>query len=140
MCGGNDASVNVSVYYKDSALELVRNLSVLAPKSDGFSVGSTTVSSGKNVTVYGLAQCWEFVNGSACRECLADAATRIASCATKGEEGRALNSGCYLRYSTQKFYNNSTSDAAPAGNHGELYGPSLVLSQLSVCLVHNEKC
>ena len=80
-------------------MQLVRNLSVEAPKKDGFFVGS--VSRG-NVSVYGLAQCWELVNGSACEGCLANAVYRITSCLPK-EEGRVLNAGCYLRYSTEKF-------------------------------------
>jgi len=101
-------------------LELVRNLSEVAPKNDGFGVGSVER---KNVSVYGLAQCWEFVNGSACKKCLADAATRIASCAT--QEGRALSAGCYLRFSADKFYNNSTDVVAISGNHGQLYYLSL---------------
>ncbi|XP_061355013.1 cysteine-rich receptor-like protein kinase 3 [Gastrolobium bilobum] len=112
VCATSDFSGNSSVY-EANALELVRNLSFLAPKNDGFFVGSLDR---KNVSVYGLAQCWEFVNGTACKNCLQDAVTRIGSCTTK-DEGRALNAGCYLRYSTQKFYYNSTNDV-PAGNHG----------------------
>ncbi|XP_027921931.1 cysteine-rich receptor-like protein kinase 3 isoform X1 [Vigna unguiculata] len=108
----NSVGANSSRIYKANALELVRNLSEVAPKNDGFLVGSV---GRKNVSVYGLAQCWEFVNGSACKKCLADAATRVSSCAT--QEARALNAGCYLRYSAQKFYNNST-DVATSGNHG----------------------
>ena len=71
-------------------MALVLNLSEVAPKSDGFFVGSVER---KNVRVYGLAQCWEYVNGSACERCLADAVTRIGSCAT--QEARVLNAGCY---------------------------------------------
>lgn len=96
-------------------LELVRNLSQLAPKNDGFFVGSVER---RNVSVYGLAQCWEFVNGSACEKCLANAVARVASCQT--QEGRALNGGCYLRYSANKFYNNSTDVVVIAGHRGEL--------------------
>lgn len=102
VCGAKDFGGNKTIFGAN-AVELVRNLSVQAVKNDGFFVGS--VSRG-NVSVYGLAQCWEFVNGSACENCLENAVSRIASCTPK-EEGRALNAGCYLRYSTQKFYNNS---------------------------------
>ena len=131
VCGTNVSSKNSnnisdgahsSGIYKANALELVRNLSEVAPKNDGFLVGSVER---KNVSVYGLAQCWEFVNGSACKKCLADAAKRIASCAT--QEGRALNAGCYLRFSAHKFYNNST-DVAISGNHGQLYSLSISMS------------
>ncbi|KAL2344361.1 hypothetical protein Fmac_005646 [Flemingia macrophylla] len=110
MCGNNITNSNI---YKANALELVRNLSDVAPNNDGFFVASVERH---NVTVYGLAQCWQSVNGSACRTCLADAVARISSCRTL--EGRALNAGCYLRYSSLKFYNNST-DLATAAKHGK---------------------
>ena len=93
---------------------LVRNLSVEAPKNDNFFVGF--VNEGY-ITVYGLAQCWESVSGSACEDCLAKAVSNIGSCTPK-EEGRVLNAGCYMRYSTQKFYYNS-SDLVGGHNHGE---------------------
>lgn len=121
VCGTSEFSGNRNVY-EDNALELVRNLSLLAPKNDGFFVGSVNRN---NVSVYGLAQCWESVNGSACKNCLADAVTKIGSCAPR-EEGRALNAGCYLRYSMQKFYYNSSNDS-PAANHGELILFPLIL-------------
>ncbi|XP_023914600.2 cysteine-rich receptor-like protein kinase 3 isoform X2 [Quercus suber] len=91
---------------------LARNLSVEAPKNDNFFVGF--VNKGY-ITVYGLAQCWESVSGSACEDCLAKAVSNIGSCTPK-EEGRVLNAGCYMRYSTQKFYYNS-SDLVGGHNH-----------------------
>ncbi|KAH9708783.1 cysteine-rich receptor-like protein kinase 3 [Citrus sinensis] len=115
VCGSKDFGGNNTVFGAN-AIELVRNLSVQAVKNDGFFVGSVTFSKG-NVSVHGLAQCWEFVNGSACENCLENAVSRIASC-TQKEEGRVLNAGCYLRYSTQRFYNNSGPDPVP-GNGGD---------------------
>ncbi|WRX15282.1 Protein kinase domain - like 10 [Theobroma cacao] len=113
VCNTSDVASSNQTVFRDYVLQLVRNLSVEAPKNDGFFVGS--VSRG-NVSVYGLAQCWELVNKSACESCLANAVSRIRSCLPK-EEGRALNAGCYLRYSTEKFYYNST--APPViGNRG----------------------
>ncbi|KAI9111857.1 hypothetical protein K1719_017547 [Acacia pycnantha] len=104
VCGSKDFGGNQSVY-EANTMELVRNLSVEAPKNDRFFAGFVRRS---NVTVYGLAQCWEFVNGSACERCLAEAVKNISSCTPK-EEGRVLNAGCFMRYSTQKFYDNITS-------------------------------
>ncbi|XP_034201096.1 cysteine-rich receptor-like protein kinase 3 isoform X2 [Prunus dulcis] len=120
VCGRTGFGGNQSVF-KDNALRLVRNLSFVAPKNDGFSVGF--VGQG-NETVYGLAQCWEFVNGSACEECLADTVVRIGSCPPKAE-GRVLNAGCYLRYSTQKFYSNNTSTDAAGNGEKKQLGPLL---------------
>ncbi|KAH7515693.1 hypothetical protein FEM48_Zijuj10G0053600 [Ziziphus jujuba var. spinosa] len=103
VCAKDDFGGNLTVW-KANVMELVRNLSLVAPKNDGFSVGLVNL---RNVSVYGLAQCWELVNGSFCEECLADAVKEISSCSSK-QEGRVLNAGCYLRFSPQKFYYNST--------------------------------
>ncbi|XP_027362827.1 cysteine-rich receptor-like protein kinase 3 [Abrus precatorius] len=112
VCGAKEFSGNWSVY-KANTEELVRSLSLEAPKNDGFFVGYVSL---RNVTVYGLAQCWKFVNGRACQNCLANAVTRIDSCASK-EEGRVLHAGCYLRYSTHVFYNHSN-NISPQVNQG----------------------
>ena len=114
VCAAQDFVGNGTVF-SANVNQLVRNLSVEAPKFDGFSVGF--VNNG-NITVYGLGQCWKFVNGSDCEECLANAVSKIGSCTPK-EEGRVLNTGCYLRYSTQKFYYNSTDQPVGKSNQGE---------------------
>ncbi|KAK9010800.1 hypothetical protein V6N11_043668 [Hibiscus sabdariffa] len=54
--------------------------------------------------VFALAQCWESVPFEGCRECLQKAAMAVKGCLPKAE-GRGLNTGCYLRYSTEKFFN-----------------------------------
>ncbi|KAL5540095.1 hypothetical protein UlMin_043166 [Ulmus minor] len=105
VCGNGSFGGNLTVF-RDNIVELVRNLSVQAIKNDGFFVDSLNRG---NITVFGLAQCWEFVTGTACEDCLADSIKKIGSCAPN-VEGRVLNAGCYMRYSTQKFYDNSTSD------------------------------
>ncbi|XP_030499566.2 cysteine-rich receptor-like protein kinase 3 [Cannabis sativa] len=113
LCSNGDFSGNRTVF-RDNVLKLVRNLSIEAPNNDGFFVG--LVNQG-NISVFGLAQCWEFVTGTACGKCLAASVENVTSCAPK-EEGRILNAGCYLRYSTKKFYDNSTSSASGQGNGG----------------------
>ncbi|GMH20725.1 hypothetical protein Nepgr_022567 [Nepenthes gracilis] len=100
VCGSDDFGGNQTIF-KDNIVRLVKNLSTQAVNNSGFFDGSVTKN---NVTVYGLAQCWEFVNRSSCWACLANAVSRISSCQSK-VEGRALNAGCYMMYSTQKFYN-----------------------------------
>ncbi|MCL7046470.1 hypothetical protein MKW94_008311, partial [Papaver nudicaule] len=107
--GGGDLSV-----YKENTIELVRNLSMEAQKNNGYSVGF--VKRG-NVSVYGLVQCWTFVNETSCSKCLENATAVISSCLPK-EEGRVLNAGCYLRYSPEKFYNNSTTTPSAGGGGG----------------------
>ena len=113
VCATKDVTSSNQTVFRANVMQLVRNLSVEAPKKDGFFVGS--VSRG-NVSVYGLAQCCELVNGNACEGCLANAIYMITLCLPK-EEGRALNAGCYLRYSTEKFYYNSNAPSV-VGNRG----------------------
>ncbi|KAK4282379.1 hypothetical protein QN277_013763 [Acacia crassicarpa] len=54
--------------------------------------------------VYALAQCWKTLRSDECGICLRKAAREVREC-FPNLEGRALNAGCYLRYSTHKFYN-----------------------------------
>ncbi|KAK1552716.1 hypothetical protein Q3G72_022269 [Acer saccharum] len=116
VCGKTEFGSGNKTVFGDNAIELVRNLSAEAVKNDGFFVGSVSRS---DVSVFGLAQCWEpltAMNVSACEDCLLNAVSRIRSCIPM-EEGRALNAGCYLRYSTQRFYYNS-SDPVPVNGGG----------------------
>lgn len=87
--------------------EIVGNVSLQARRNHGFAVGSASLL---NSTVYALAQCWENLNHSLCSSCLDSAASEILSC-SPATEGRALYAGCFIRYSTELFWNvnNSTS-------------------------------
>ncbi|XP_030961107.1 cysteine-rich receptor-like protein kinase 3 [Quercus lobata] len=129
VCGAQEFVGNGSVF-SANVNQLVMNLSVEAPKFDGFSVGFVTK---ENVTVYGLAQCWEFVNGSDCEYCLANAVSNISSCTPK-EEGRVLNTGCYLRYSTEKFYYNST-EPVRNSNQGSKLAITLAATSSALALL-----
>ncbi|XP_077253588.1 cysteine-rich receptor-like protein kinase 3 [Tasmannia lanceolata] len=114
VCGNQTEFSGNQTAFAENAAEVVRNLSIEAPKNNGFFVGFV---GGGNSTAYGLAQCWEFLNTSSCGRCLENAASSIGSCLPRGE-GRALNSGCYMRYSTQRFYNNSGNATTSGGSNG----------------------
>lgn len=114
VCGVRDFHGNRTAF-ASNVVGLMRNLSFEAQKNDGFSVGF--VDKG-NSTAYGLVQCWKSINASSCERCLENAVEKVGSCLPK-EEGRVLNAGCYLRYSIQKFYNNSATDSS-GGGQGEL--------------------
>lgn len=66
----------------------------------GFGVAE---AKGAAETVYAMAQCWKTVSKEGCRACLQKAGDETRGCVPK-REGRGLNAGCYLRYSTVKFY------------------------------------
>ncbi|CAO2190668.1 unnamed protein product [Urochloa humidicola] len=89
-----------------------------APESRGFGAGSA--SSG-GATAFALAQCWESLNATACAQCLRAASNAVAACAPAAE-GRALFTGCYLRYSTRRFWNvNATAGSGSSGNNGVVW-------------------
>ncbi|KAL1808260.1 hypothetical protein ACET3Z_025250 [Daucus carota] len=109
---GKDEFVGDQSLFRSNVVELVRNLSFQGAKNDGFYAGDVRRG---NLSVFGLAQCWEFVKRRDCQRCLADSVSRIGACLPK-DQGRVLNSGCYMRYSTQRFYNNSGDGEAPVRN------------------------
>ncbi|XP_009392180.2 cysteine-rich receptor-like protein kinase 3 [Musa acuminata AAA Group] len=110
ICSDQEFTGNTTAFTENTK-NLVKKLSTEAPRNDGFLVGSVEAG---NSSVYGLGQCWEFVNKSSCEKCLLNARKTINSCIPK-QEGRVLNSGCYMRYSISRFYNNSGTDAAGGG-------------------------
>ncbi|KAL3526076.1 hypothetical protein ACH5RR_014448 [Cinchona calisaya] len=77
--------------------ELIENVSVAALMNGGYAVRELN-------GVYGLAQCWKTLSKQGCKECLAKASRNVKGC-LPSMDGRGLNAGCYLRYSSQKFYN-----------------------------------
>ncbi|RZR86421.1 hypothetical protein BHM03_00013620 [Ensete ventricosum] len=110
ICSDQEFAGNTTAFTENTK-NLVKKLSTEAPRNDGFLVASVEAG---NSSVYGLGQCWEFVNKSSCDKCLLNARKTINSCIPK-QEGRVLNSGCYMRYSISRFYNNSGTDAAGGG-------------------------
>lgn len=113
ICSNQSFTGNTTAF-AENAKKLAKKLSAVVPRKNGFLVRSVGVG---NSTVYGLGQCWEFVNRSSCQKCLFNARMKIDSCIPK-QEGRVLNAGCYMRYSTTKFYNNSGNDTAEGGELG----------------------
>jgi hypothetical protein len=66
--------------------------------------------------VYALAQCWKSVGSDGCKECLEKAGKAVINECFPKREGRGLNAGCYLRYSTEKFYNDNGQAQNGRGN------------------------
>lgn len=93
---------------------VISNVTSDALRSRGFfAVGSASDS---NSQAYALAQCWENLNETLCSSCLNAAASSIVSC-TPAVEGRALYAGCYMRYSTELFWNVNQTASNSSGDH-----------------------
>lgn len=56
------------------------------------------------MAVHGLATCWKTLDRDRCSACLAKAASASLSC-LPSTQGRAVNSGCFLRYADYDFTN-----------------------------------
>ena len=90
---------------------VISNVTATAVADGGYGVAEME---GGAVGVYVLAQCWKTVNSSGCRACLEKAGNEVRGC-LPAKEGRGLITGCYLRYSTEKFYGD---EEESKGGHG----------------------
>ncbi|CAI9300086.1 unnamed protein product [Lactuca saligna] len=61
-------------------------------------------SGGGNESVFVMAECWRTLSPADCRKCLENASAAISKC-LPSSEGRALNTGCFMRYSDRDFLN-----------------------------------
>ncbi|KAB5521090.1 hypothetical protein DKX38_025409 [Salix brachista] len=99
-CGGEYFDVDDGGNYLEFSTgvgDAVGNVTVQAVENGGFAVVKVS-------GIYALAQCWDSVGREGCRGCLEMAGKAARGCVPK-KEGRGMNAGCYLRYSTDKFYN-----------------------------------
>ncbi|EYU44774.1 hypothetical protein ABFS82_08G009500 [Erythranthe guttata] len=108
--------------------ELIDNVTASAVASGAYAVQGSK-------GVFGLAECWNTVSREGCRACLAKANREIRAC-LPNKEGRALNTGCYLRYSTEKFFSNQSHDS----NHNSGVSRTgatlaIVLSVVAFCML-----
>ncbi|KAK2632733.1 hypothetical protein EUGRSUZ_L01155 [Eucalyptus grandis] len=89
--------------FSDRVERVLKNVSASAVQNEGFAVAGEDGAEGA-AGVYALAQCWSTLDAGGCRVCLENAASKARNCTPAGE-ARAMNAGCFLRYSNTKFYN-----------------------------------
>nr|XP_011469259.1 PREDICTED: cysteine-rich receptor-like protein kinase 3 isoform X2 [Fragaria vesca subsp. vesca] len=90
------------------------DLQVATSNINGFFTASNVVVSGSaNTTIYGVAQCAETTSQIGCLDCLKVAYTNVQSC-LPDTDGRAVDAGCFLRYSATSFFpDNQTTNITP---------------------------
>ncbi|CAE5957914.1 unnamed protein product [Arabidopsis arenosa] len=93
--------------YLDEALV---NVTLKAVKNGGFGAAAVT----RAEAVYALAQCWQTLDENSCRECLVNARSSLRACG--GHEASAFFTGCYLKYSTHKFFDDAA-EHKPDADH-----------------------
>lgn len=114
---------------KDLSTQLITN----ASKSNGYAVGSIDGS------LYGLVQCWPSLTSSSCQRCMTEAQNQLLNCPPQSE-GRGLEAGCYMRYSTYSFFTDNQTSASPnltpsLGKSSSKKVPILLISIAAAALV-----
>ncbi|KAJ9140302.1 hypothetical protein P3X46_030965 [Hevea brasiliensis] len=104
-----DSSLHMD--FRRKVADVIKNVTERALGNGTF---ATVEGKGGVVPAYALAQCWNSLNYRECRDCLVKAGSQLRTCAP-GAQGQALFTGCYMRYSTERFFNTS-SEAADQGS------------------------
>ncbi|KAG6598233.1 Cysteine-rich receptor-like protein kinase 2, partial [Cucurbita argyrosperma subsp. sororia] len=119
--------------YRQAAKEAVMQVVNVAPGNRGFAKARVTVAGRANESAaYALGQCWRSLNRSSCRLCLQMASASMLSCLPLSE-GRALNTGCFMRYSNTDFLNKDIKISSRGATRTELIVS--VLSSVVVLII-----
>ena len=100
--------------FEASVREAVTQAVVAAPNQKGYARAQVAVAGAVNESAYVLADCWRSLNASSCRECLDNASSSIFEC-LPWSEGRALYTGCFMRYSDKDFLNKQPGNGSSRG-------------------------
>ncbi|XP_019172329.1 PREDICTED: cysteine-rich receptor-like protein kinase 2 isoform X2 [Ipomoea nil] len=114
VCGKR--TVSKKDIFNATAQKLLNELLLATPRINGFYAAAKEPPSGGGggATAYAVAQCAETANQSSCQDCLSIAYNNIKGCLPNSGDGRAVDTGCFLRYSDTPFFaDNQTTDIAP---------------------------
>ncbi|KAG8384849.1 hypothetical protein BUALT_Bualt04G0161200 [Buddleja alternifolia] len=114
--------------------EFGRNVGQLVDRLIVSAVGNRGYAVRGSRGVFGLAQCWNTVSRDGCSACLEKARREVRAC-LPSREGRALNTGCYLRYSTERFYSNRTGQANQNSGSSRTRALAISLSVVAFCML-----
>ncbi|XP_023760090.1 cysteine-rich receptor-like protein kinase 2 [Lactuca sativa] len=99
---GNQSTSESSTFNKFME-GFLSDIRVATPKTSDFYVSSIRTHSTGNVTLYAIAQCIENTTQTICQDCLNMAYNNIKDC-VPNTEGRAIEMGCFMRYSGTPFF------------------------------------
>ena len=110
---GNQTRKNST--FQESARQAVNQAVADAlSNNNGYAKSKVVVPGTANESAYVLANCWKTLNASSCRACLENASASILGC-LPWSEGRALNTGCFMRYSDVDFLNREPDNGSSRG-------------------------
>lgn len=114
----NNKNVSKANAFNASVEELLTDLLTATPKINGFFGATKKQVVGENASVYGVAQCVETVTRTGCEDCLKVAYGNLEGC-LPDSGGSAVDSGCFLRYSSTAFFtDNQTTHLEPFLKNG----------------------
>ncbi|KDP23802.1 hypothetical protein JCGZ_00134 [Jatropha curcas] len=103
-CENQNTSLALGAAFRTTADSLLRDLQIATPGINGFFTASKRDIVGvSNASVYGIAQCVQTIDMSGCLACMQVAYTNIQRC-LPATDGRAVDSGCFMRYSNKPFF------------------------------------
>lgn len=100
--------------FQEAATQAVNHAVASAPSNKGYARAQVAVAGTSNESAYVLVDCWKNLDQSSCRACLENASASILGC-LPWSEGRALNTGCFMRYSDRDFLNKETGSGTSKG-------------------------
>ncbi|KAI3743118.1 hypothetical protein L1987_60821 [Smallanthus sonchifolius] len=93
---------------------LLSNLTTATPRTKDLFVASSNNIAGSNRSVYAIAQCLPTLAHNGCKACLRVAHSNIINCLPNIVDARALDTGCFMRYSNRRFFaDNETTIMTP---------------------------
>lgn len=101
--------------FHDAVRQALAQAVSAAPANSGYARAKVGPARTRNETAYVLADCWRTISPNNCRACLENASAAISGC-LPSSEGRALNTGCFMRYSDTDFLNPVPSRGSSRGN------------------------
>ncbi|KAM3402254.1 hypothetical protein ACQJBY_006278 [Aegilops geniculata] len=109
--GGFDGAVRV----------LIGDLAAAVPRAPRLAAAAAAAG------VYAMAQCVETVGAGGCAQCLQVASRNIGGC-SPNSDGRAVDAGCFMRYSDKRFFPaNATVDLAAYLRSGKSRGKGAII-------------
>ncbi|PHT24990.1 hypothetical protein CQW23_35356 [Capsicum baccatum] len=116
--------------FQQNARQAVQQAVANAPSNNGSARAQVSVPGSSNDTAYVLADCWKTLSANSCTACLRNASASMLGC-LPWSEGRALYTGCFMRYSDTNFLN-AVSTGGGSSSRGKVVVIVIVVSSVIV--------
>lgn len=91
--------------FGDAVRQGLRNAVTEASGTGGYARASAKAGESESESAFVLVNCWRTLSPDSCKQCLENASASVVKGCLPWSEGRALHTGCFLRYSDQDFLN-----------------------------------